>query len=209
MSIAFGIIISVLTGLLASALFWWWQAKLLRPRLMICSTLARYVLPDGTRQCQVKIINVGRRAVADLEVTVRAAMPGLVRADATEILTVRDVHRPWLSKGSSVLYAIRPDHIAEQDRRRFSDNFPPLIASALLDESRDRIDIKDVLETRPDSRLIAYVAASDSFSGARVFERHAFGMADFSNGYFRKGRNCSHSEQCIDMGEPADGLAGE
>jgi hypothetical protein len=53
MNTLINIVVGIGTGVLSAITFWWWQAKLLRPRITLCPTIARYFLPvnhDRKRQ---------------------------------------------------------------------------------------------------------------------------------------------------------------
>jgi hypothetical protein len=191
MSMVIGIIISVLTGVCASALFWWWQAKLLRPKITICPTLARYEEGNGDRRCQFRIVNSGRRPVAEIAIRVQAVMPGLVHSDKKEILDIREIERPWLGNGKVVTYTIRSSYLTQDSKRRYRQYFPPTIADALLADPEIEVDMQDFLSSCKHSVIRIYVASSDTFSGARAFVTREFTSEDFRDGPFVQS-GCDH-----------------
>jgi hypothetical protein len=131
MAVALAIITGVATGVLASALFWLWQAKLLRPRLIICPTLAKYALADGDTRYQFKVTNAGRRAVADIRIWVKVLMPDLVTAGSTEVIAILEVENPWMRAGGYYRRRIHPGQMPDTTRRSYGRYFPPDVRDAL------------------------------------------------------------------------------
>jgi hypothetical protein len=198
MSIFIGIVISVLTGIFSTVLFWWWQAKLLTPKVKICPTLGKYVLWNGKDQYQFKVTNTGRRPVAEITITVRAIMPNLLRPGGNEIITFCELRRPWLKRGRDVLFPIHPEQMSKDDKEKYSSHFPDPIADALLNETDDDVDLIEFLQISPGSAIQVYVVATDSFSIARAYFEQEFGLKDFKDSQFII-NSCDHAEQAQEV----------
>jgi hypothetical protein len=203
MSIFIGIVISVLTGIFSTVLFWWWQAKLLTPKVKICPTLGKYVFRDGKNRYQFKVTNIGRRPVAEITIIVRIIMPGLLRPGARQILTLCELRRPWLKKGQDVLYPIHPDQMSKDDKEEYSSHFPDPIADALLKKTDDDVDLIEFLQIRPGSVIQVHVVATDSFSIARAYFEQEFGLDDFRDSPFIM-NSCDHAGQPQEAGPVED-----
>jgi len=206
MNLLIGIVTGVVTGVLASALFWLWQAKLMRPRMAICPTLAKYALSDRQTRYQFKILNVGRRPVADVRVWVRVLMPGLVKAGTPEVINILEFERPWIAKGGSHRRRINPSHMPDDTRRSYQKYFPTKINELL--RAGQAIDLVDFLKIREGSTLRVEVAATDAFSGARAYVQQLFGLDDIKEGAFLK-NSCSQSGRFDDAADLHEALDDE
>jgi len=128
MAILIGIITGVLTGVISAALFWWWQAKLMRPKLRLCPTIARYRLArDEVDRYQIKVINGRRRLAVDLRVTVSIHLPDLVSPGSVETLSLHRFENPSL--GKNIRYRIQPGHMPQDTQRRYLKYLPPHLAT--------------------------------------------------------------------------------
>lgn len=172
-------------------LFWWWQAKLLQPKVTICSTLARYQNSDGRAQCEVKLVNHGHRSAADLSVKIQLVVPGLINPGANQVFDLRDEHLPWLSPKEDWYYLIAPDQLSDSDKRTYETIFLTNFRVPLSDE----LDMRKLLESCKGASVKVFVAANDAFSGAKAFSKQSFGARDFRDGEFREGDTCNHTGQ--------------
>lgn len=130
MTVVIGIVTGVLTGVASAALFWWWQAKLMRPKLILCPTIARYRLPDDkVDRYQIKINNGRRRLAIDLKVTVSIHLPDLVRTGSTETVTLHKSENPSLN--INVRHRIQPGRMPQDTKDRYLSYLPPHLAKSI------------------------------------------------------------------------------
>jgi len=179
MSFFLTVMVGVATGLAASALFWWLQAKLLRPKISIFPQLRLVkVEEEGARTnftCEFKIMNRSRFAAADLSVKANLAVPGLLSDGSRYIFYMRDVSLPWMEPGADEEYFVGPAYLLrDDDQREYCVRLENLLGKPL-----GEIDMRELMESLPDSCMTVYVASNHAFSGARAFERAKFTEKDF------------------------------
>jgi hypothetical protein len=188
-----GVALSLATGVLASMLFWWWQAKLLQPKVTICPTLAKYELPDGRRVCELKVVNNGRRPAADILLTVRLIVPGLASPGANQVFKLREESFPWLDRGEDHYFLISLNQLSETSKTDYGQLFPNKIADAFVLGTEADIPVWEVLELCIGATINVYLAANDAFSGARAFQKQTFQLSDLREGAFLEDSTCSHT----------------
>lgn len=190
MAILVGIITGVLTGVMSAALFWWWQAKLMRPKLRLCPTIARYKLArDKVDRYQIKVINGRRRPAVDLRVTVSIHLPGLVKAGSVETLSLHKFENPSL--GKNIRYRIQPGHMPQDTRRRYLNYLPQHIAVPI--RNGNVVDLGEFFKLYKGAFLKVSATAIDSFSGASGFVQIKYYVESVRIGGFVGGRSCEHS----------------
>jgi hypothetical protein len=190
MAVAIGIITGVLTGIISAVLFWWWQAKLMRPKLILCPTIARYRLPgEKVDRYQIKIINGRRRLAVDLKVTVAIHLPGLVRHGSVETLTLLKSENPSL--GINVRYRIQPGRMPQDTKDRYLSYFPAYLAKSI--SHGQTVDLDEFFKIYEGAFLRVSASATDSFSGANGFVRETYYADSMRAGRFAGGRSCEHS----------------
>jgi hypothetical protein len=79
------VLLSLVTGMVGSILFWWLQFRVFRVRRAVSEKLARNRARSEPR-LQVKIRNTGRRDVIDLSVIIRIRLPGVAIAGIVEVI---------------------------------------------------------------------------------------------------------------------------
>jgi hypothetical protein len=103
MSIFLTVFTGVATGLAASALLWWLQAKLLRPKIVICPDLrltgAEEEDSSTHLSCEFKIVNRRRFAAADISIKANLALSGLLGDGSRYIFYMRDLTLAWMEPG--------------------------------------------------------------------------------------------------------------
>ena len=180
-----GIVTGVLTGLVASVIFWWWLARFNRPRIEICGSLTHYALPGEKSRCQVKIINRGYRAAVEIKVSVILGLPGLVYGPSIETVRLVDQENPWMDKNKSLRFGLRPTRISEPDVRRFRRYLPTWIVEAI--DSNQHIDMAEFLDELEGAYIPVNVSAADPLSGARGYAVRRFNRDDIKDGRFVMG----------------------
>jgi hypothetical protein len=183
--IAFGVIVGVASGLVASLIFWWFQFRVFRVRLELSPTVSKYRFRDEEySRYQVKLKNRSRRDGLDVRVIVRCAIPGLVRRGTIEVLTLDERSYPVVRARKYMRLRIEPGRMPEQTRTAYSSYFAPSMRAAL--ESGQSIDLEQFLALRAESELRVYVSATDSLSGARSFVPREYSQGDIRVGRFRE-----------------------
>jgi hypothetical protein len=191
MGVVENIAIAVITGVVASACFWYLQSIQFRPKVLICPTLAKYYTEDNKPVCEVKLFNKRRRAAADVAVTINLVVPGLVKSGQNSVLPLREEQLRWLPGKDDYYYSVSPNYLTAELRDRYRESFPEEIKTA-LDSGADDLSFWRVLELCKGASLKVYLAASDSFFGGRSFVAQVFQLSDIRNGPFKDGRTCEH-----------------
>lgn len=190
MTVVIGIVTGVLTGVASAALFWWWQAKLMRPKLILCPTIARYRLPDDkVDRYQIKINNGRRRLAIDLKVTVSIHLPDLVRTGSTETVTLHKSENPSLN--INVRHRIQPGRMPQDTKDRYLSYLPPHLAKSI--RHGETVDLGEFFTLYPGAFLVVSASAVDSFSGAGSFMQGKYYADSVKIGRFAGGRSCEHS----------------
>jgi hypothetical protein len=189
-AIAIGIITGVLTGVVSATLFWWWQAKLMRPKLLLCLTIAHYKFArDKVDRYQIKIINGRRRLAVDLRVTVSMYVPGLVNPDSVETVLFHKFENPSLNK--NIRYRIQPGYMPQDVQRRYLNYLPAHLSAAI--RSGKPVDLGEFFKLHEDAFLKVSASATDSFSGASGFVQGKYYADSVRMGKFAGGKSCEHS----------------
>jgi hypothetical protein len=180
MSILLTIFTGVATGLAASALFWWLQAKLLRPKIVICPDLrlAEVEEKDSTAHfsCEFKIINRSRFAAADISIKANLAVPGLLSGGSRYIFYMRDVTIAWMDPGADEEYFIGPVYLwQDDDQKEYCTRL-----EGMLGKSLGQLDLRELMKSCPGSYVTVFVASNHAFSGARSFKHAKFTEKDFT-----------------------------
>jgi hypothetical protein len=179
MSIFLTIFTGVATGLAASALFWWLQAKLLRPKIVIFPDL-RLTKDEGKGtaahlSCEFQITNHSRFAVADISIKANLSMPGLLAGGSNYIFYMRDLTVAWMEPGTHEEYFIGPKYLLQDDdQKEYCTRL-----EAVLGRSLGQLDMRELMESCPGSFLTVFVTSNHSFSGARSFKRAKFTEKNF------------------------------
>lgn len=189
MTVAIGALTGVLTGLASAALFWWWQAKLTRPKIGLCPVLAHYRLRgDQADRYQYKITNKGSRPVADIRVTVVARMPGLITAESTSLYVLHQHEVPWLDKGGSTRFRINPGRLLERNENVSLGYFPSEMAALI--RSAGELDLPLFMGLCPQATIQIIVAAVDALTGAQKRDYHIYSADDVRTGSFTASADC-------------------
>jgi hypothetical protein len=192
MAVVIGIVTGVLTGVGASAIFWWWQAQLMKPKIILCPTLAKYVRPfDNATRYQFKIINKRRRAAANIRITVSAVFPGLIYETSTETIRIQDFDLHWFKGHAHRLFRVQPSRMKVESREAYLKYLPSHIAVAI--SNGDNVDLADFLNLRPNSRIQVDVSATDPIAGAISHVQCNYTAKEIRIGRFRKGISCEHT----------------
>ena len=190
------IIIGVATGLAASALFWWLQAKLLRPRIVICPSLRLVEGEEGASRTrptwEFTVINRGRFAAADISLKVNFSVPGLLSAGNVFNFYMRDLSVSWMEPGTDDQYVIGPKHLLQDDEQKeYCTKLEKMLGRSLR-----QLDMLELLEACAGSYVTVFVASNHAFSGARSFTRGVFAEKDFIMANNECGREaCCNAEQ--------------
>lgn len=200
MGVVENIAIAVITGVVASACFWYLQSIQFRPKVSICPTLAKYYTEDNKPVCEVKLFNKRQRAAADVAVTINLVVPGLVKPGQNSVLPLREEQLRWLSGKDDYYYSVSPSQLSAELRDRYRDCFPEELRTALDSGRADDLSFWRVLELCMGASLKVYLAASDSFFGGRSFAAQVFELTDIRSGPFKDGTTCEHdgpSQQAV------------
>jgi hypothetical protein len=179
MSFFLTVIVGVATGLAASALFWWLQAKLLRPKIFIFPEL-RLVKAEGEESsanftCEFKIVNRSRFAAADLSIKANLTVPGLLPDGSRYIFYMRDLTLAWMEPGEDQEYFVWPMYLSrDADQKEYCIKLESLLGKPL-----EKIGMRELMSSCPGSYVTVYVASNHAFSGARAFKRAKFTENDF------------------------------
>jgi hypothetical protein len=174
------IVIGVATGLAASALFWWLQAKLLRPKTFICSQPI-FAITEQTKTSrthlayQFIVVNRGRIAAADISIKITFSVPGFLSKDRVFDFYMRDLTVPWMGPRTDDQYNIEPHQLlldAEQKEYCIS-------LERKLGRSLRHMEMRELVESCDGSYVTVFVASNHAFSGARSFKRAIFTAQDF------------------------------
>jgi hypothetical protein len=174
------VLIGVATGLAASALFWWLQAKLLRPKIIICPDL-RLAEPEekdsaAPLSCEFKIVNRSRFAAADISIKANLALAGLLGDGSRYIFYMRDLAVAWMEPGADDEYFIGPSYLSQvDDQKEYCKKLEDMLGRPLAG-----LDMRELMQSFPGSHVAVYVAANHAFSGARSFKRAKFTEKDFT-----------------------------
>jgi hypothetical protein len=201
MTVVIGIVTGVLTGIAAALIFWWWQARLMRPKITLCPTLAKYVRPyDNNTRYQFKIINKSRRAAAYVRITISAVFPGLIYKNSRETIRIRDLDMHWFQGHSHRLFRVQPSRMIVESRDSYLKYFPNHIAVAI--NNGDNVDLIDFLNVRPNSILQIDVSATDPTTGAISHVQCRYTTQEIKIGRFRRD-SCEHTG-IFEAGPPAE-----
>lgn len=173
------VVIGVATGLAASALFWWLQAKLMRPQIVICPTL-RIIRDSGSapgtrRVCEFTVVNRGRFAAADISIKANLSVPGLLSDGSVFDLYMRDLTVSWMEPGADDQYVIGTMHLLQdKEQKEYC-----MRLEGRLDRSLEQLDLLELMKACSGSFVTVFVASNHAFSGARSFKRAMFTENDF------------------------------
>jgi hypothetical protein len=179
MGIFLSVLIGVTTGIAASALFWWLQAKLLRPKMIVLPalTLTR-VEGKGFKNyfsCEFKIINRSRFAAADISVKANLYVPGLFPAGSNYIFYMRDLAVAWMDPGADNDFFIGPEYLLKiDDQKEYCTRLEDKLGKSL-----EQLDMPQLMQSCPGSYVAVFVTSNHAFSGARSFVRAKFTEKDF------------------------------
>jgi hypothetical protein len=178
-SVLFTILISVATGLAASALFWWLQAKLLRPKVVICPDLRLIKSAKGENSkhsvCEFYAINRGRFAAADISIKATFLVPDFLTHGKDFAFYMRDIVTAWLGPGMDNQYVIGPQHLLhDSEQKEYCARLERKIGKSLR-----QIDMRELMESCPGSYVTVFMASNHAFSGARSFNHVIYTEKDF------------------------------
>jgi len=143
--------------------------------------LAYNVVNSGART-QAKVRNLGRRDLIDLSVLIRVSVPSSSTPGITEMITISQWDRPILRGRQEITYSIRPEHMTEDEQRKSLRVLPRGIAEKI--RVGESVDVVELLEAAPGSRISVYVFESDSFSGARGYTTATYNADQIMSGRF-------------------------
>jgi hypothetical protein len=173
------IVTGLATGLAASVVFWWLQAKLLRARIIICPDLRLItagISSSGMQLvCEFVLINRSRFAAADVSIKANFSVPGLLSESGVFDFYMRDLTLPWMEPGSEEQYIIGPKYLLhEGEQQEYSARLTGRLGKPL-----DQLDMRQLMEACTGSYVTVFVASNHAFSGARSFKRAVFTKKDF------------------------------
>lgn len=201
MNLLAAVAIAVTTGVISCVIFWWLQARRIRPVLEWCDSIARYSLAQhGGNRSAVKLVNRARRDAIDVTVLFRLHLPGIVLPDATEIVDLRSRYRPVFERGLGQRFVLRPEHMPEDELRRVGKYFPNDLRIAL--EAGMPVDLQTMLSLVPGARLEVVALSYDAFSGARGVARRFLSLESYRDGRFCEG--CAQTGVIEEEGEDSD-----
>lgn len=176
----------------SATLFWWWQALLMKPKIKVSPTIAKYILEgDTTHRYQFKVINTTRRAATNVKITISARFPGLVREGSTEIIRIQEFDAQWFNKRSASLYRIKPSSMSSEMSTAYLKYFPESLAQAI--SSGAAVDLIDFLSIRPNSKIRIHVSATDSIAGAANHARCDYTIEQIEVGRFKGKMGFEHT----------------
>jgi hypothetical protein len=190
------VVTGVATGLAASALFWWLQAKLLRPRISICSRLTLATSDQINSKThlayQFTVVNHGRFAAADISIKITFSVPGLLSKHGVFDFYMRDLAIPWMGPRTDDQYNIEPHQLlqdAEQQEYCIS-------LERKLGRSLRHLEMRELVKACDGSYVTVFIASNHAFSGARSFKRAIFIAQDFiqENNICERGNCCRTSQ---------------
>jgi hypothetical protein len=192
------ILISTVTGVLASFAVWWYTLKYLTPKIKFSNSISR--LPtehnDSGYRYRFKFENSGSRNIIDAEVIVRVRIKGLRKEmsgnwevvylpissmEYQKLAIIRPVSRPFLD--------MRPLRPVFEIKGYACDYFENSLFSLAIRQkaAAKSLSLDDILSIGNDANLQVLLLAYDEFSGARkFFESPLFTKADIKNGYYEK-----------------------
>ncbi len=167
------------TGLAASALFWWLQAKLLRPKIVICPDLRLTKAEEkdsaARLSCEFQITNQSRFAIADISIKANLSRPGLLGDGSSYIFYMRDLTVAWMEPRTHEEYFIGPKYLLQDDdQKEYCTRL-----EGVLGKSLGQLDMHELMESCPGSFVTVFVTSDHSPSGARSFKRAKFTEKDF------------------------------
>ena len=178
-NIVLTVVIGVATGLAASALFWWLQAKLLRPKMIICPDLRLVRAVNSNSEihfvCEFTLINRSRFAAADISIKANFTVPGLLSEHGVFDFYMRDLVVPWMEPGKGDHYIIGSEYLLhESDQKEYYTRLENRLGKSL-----ERLNMRELVEACAGSYVTVFVASNHTFSGARAFKRAIFTEKDF------------------------------
>jgi hypothetical protein len=192
MSTALAILVGVLTGLVASVVFWLILAKALRPKVRLCPTMSQFFLPDDVvPRCQIKFVNYRRRPAVDIRLDVSYRLPDLIRQGSTEVLRASKFDRPWLDGHTTHRHTIRPNQIEASQIAHYPPHFRKEIGDRIAGTANS--DLVTFLQCCPGSQLDVTVSAVDSFSGSFGVDRRIYEIDDIVTGRHGPAMSCEHT----------------
>jgi hypothetical protein len=190
MNIVIAVFTGVMTGLASAALFWWWQARLTRPRVELCPILSHFRLRgDLVDRYQYKIINKGRRPVMDVRITVLAKMPGFITRDSTSLYILHTHDDPWVDTGDSRRFRINPGLLLGHNDNVSLRYFPDQMAESI--RNAGEVDLLAFLGLCQESTLQIYVTAVDALTGAQKRAYCIYTPEAIQTGSFSSSADCS------------------
>jgi hypothetical protein len=180
MTVFLTVFLGVATGLAASVLFWWLQARLLRPKIVISPDL-RLTANEETgsaayASCEFQTINRSRFAAADISIKANLWVPGLLSDGSRYIFYMRDLKVPWMDPGTHEEYFVGPGYLLQDgDQKEYCSRLEDLLGRPL-----GQVNMRELMEACPGSFLTVFVASNHAFSGARSFVRARFTDKDFT-----------------------------
>jgi len=161
-------VLAFAVGVLSSAVFWYILITL-RPTLKIAPVAAYDPI---SKRFGVKIMNAGKRQVANIEVHMTAA----VRTSENRIVTGKVAHLKWPT-------------ILALETREFFDRPWRLPATYIVVPENGSELYEEIASPSPlgERRLMFTVSARDALSGTIVVQRASFPVSAISHGWYRHG----------------------
>lgn len=186
------ILVSSLTGVVASFFVWWLTFKYWSPKLNICKTISKLSTDENKSKFKyrLKFENIGKRNIIDLEVIVRLRIKG-VKKDFPHNWEV--IYLPTSSAEYKKVAIVK--HLSKKSKLRpileiksyecdyFQKNFFP--EDIRVKSKNNELTLDDILQLGIKSEFQIMIMGTDEFSGARkFFESKIFGIDDIIEGNF-------------------------
>lgn len=190
------VVISTVTGVLASYFVWWLTFKYLTPKIKFTDSISKLPTNENNSgfRYRFKFENCGSRNMIDVDVIVRLRIRGLrpnfgnnweviylptSSMEYQKLAIVRPIGKPLKGhKSLRPVFEIKP-YLCEY----FETNlFSKSIREKAVNQS---LSLEDVLNEGIEANLQVLILGYDQYSGARkFFESRVFGLSDIQEGYY-------------------------
>ncbi len=182
-SASWTILLSVVTGVLASWLFWIWITRFRAPKIKWSDFISvNDYWPGGGPKYRIKIQNVGRRAAVDFAATCMLRVPGVGTGGNTKLVHLRtlDVPLPILKPKSGRIITVKTDGLSPMHVQ----GLPKPLRELLNQDPPTRLEA--IFEAFPGAEVVLYLAAYDAVSGTRRHYRsHPYTKESLTDRRFR------------------------
>jgi hypothetical protein len=172
-----GILVGAIAGFGLSLILWWFQYRVLVPRITFASGISK-IVDDDPPNYRIKFTNTGRRGIIDVEVDVRVYIgKGAIQYEGGRRLTGTSYSMRILTSSSTQngIMRVKPgaSRVLRLDLRRctWNDVNPRLLEVAGVADLPDdeSIDLERLLEATETAYLQVRLLAYDEVSGTRKF----------------------------------------